>query len=93
MVKVRIIKHHKYAYKRPEGGWWYTYVDYRLMIEFPAEFTPQILDFADVEVEVKRQGDEIIIRPRDPRNLRRELLGKPVKDALKSIVDAQKVRG
>lgn len=23
------------------------------MIEFPAEFTPQILDFADVEVEVK----------------------------------------
>jgi len=66
------------------------------MVEFPVEFTSRILDFAGVEVEFERRGDEIVIRPKNPGCLRRELLDTPswkVKEVLESLVHAQKAGG
>ena len=68
---------------------------YRLQVEFPASFTERILDFAEVEVGFERRGDEIVIRPKDPKSLRRELLKLPpgeVQEALKKLLQAKNPR-
>lgn len=74
MVKVRVVPRHRYYFKKESGGWKGHYVCYRLVVEFPVDFMEKVLDFAGVEVKFERREDEIIIRPEDPKSLKRELL-------------------
>jgi bifunctional DNA-binding transcriptional regulator/antitoxin component of YhaV-PrlF toxin-antitoxin module len=96
LVRVRVVPRHAYYLRKGDGTWKGHYMFYRLQVEFPAEFAERILDFAGVEVGFERRGDEIIIRPKDPENLRRELLNLPpsrVQEALKMLLQAKKPKG
>jgi hypothetical protein len=88
LVKVRVTPRHRYYFRKESGGWKGHYVCYRLVVEFPVGFMERVLDFADVEVRFERRGDEIVIRPKNPESLKRELLRLPrgeIQEALKKL--------
>jgi hypothetical protein len=96
LVRVRVAPRHRYYLRKETGSWKGHYISYRLLVEFPVEFMEKALDFAGVEVKFERRGDEIVIRPRDPKSLRRELLRlhpSEVQEALKKLVHARKPIG
>ena len=93
MVKVRVVPRQRYHHRKGDGGWRHHYVDYRLLIEFPADFAREILDFAGVEVVLEWRGNEVAIRPKNPESLRRgtaQPASKPVQEFLKTFRHAQK---
>jgi hypothetical protein len=93
LVRVRIAPRHRYYLRKRDGSWKGHYVCYRLLIEFPVDFTEKALDFAGVEVSLERRGDEIVIRPKDPKSLRRELLRLPrgeIQEVLKRLCTHKK---